>query len=116
FHQAKEYESQKSVMDSFYKLLNTMRESHPFPVVRLQELSSWAASGQYTAILDGNYPRRDVTEENAREDIKEGYDFYTSSLESGDDPIRKAAREVGETIGKAAEGIREKLKDAFKKE
>ena len=36
FLQAQEYESQKSIMDSFSKLLNTMKQSHPFPVVRLQ--------------------------------------------------------------------------------
>ena len=45
FLQAQEYESQKSIMDSFSKLLNTMKQSHPFPVVRLQELHTWASAG-----------------------------------------------------------------------
>jgi Zn-dependent protease with chaperone function len=116
FLQAMEYENQKSIMDSFSKLLNTMRESHPFPVVRLQELSSWASSGQYKAIIDGNYPRRDLAEENPREDLQGAFDYYKTVAQGRNDPVTKAAKEVGETIGKAAEGIREKLKDAFRKE
>jgi Zn-dependent protease with chaperone function len=114
FLQAQEYESQKSVIDSFYKLLNTMKQSHPFPVVRLQELRTWASSGHYQAILDGNYPRRDVTEENPRENMKDGYEYYKSKVTVSDDPVMKAAKEAGEAVGKAAETIRGKLKDAFK--
>jgi hypothetical protein len=114
FLQAQEYESQKSIMDSFYKLLNTMKQSHPFPVVRLQELRMWASSGHYQAILDGNYPRRDVTEENPKENMKDGYEYYKSKVTASDDPVMKAAKEAGEAIGKATEKIREKLKDAFK--
>jgi len=114
FLQAQEYESQKGVMDNFYKLMNTMRQSHPFPVIRLQELRTWASSGQYQAILDGNYPRRDMAEENAREDVKEGYEYYKSRVGARDDPVMKAAKEVGERIGKATESVREKLKDTFK--
>ncbi len=116
FLQAKEYEDQKSLMDSFSKLLNTMRESHPFPVVRLQELSSWASSGQYRSILDGNYPHRQSTEENPREDIKEAYESYKSAAAASDDPITKAVRDMGDSIGKAAENIRDRLKDAFRKD
>ncbi len=119
FLQAMEYESQKSIMDSFSKIMNTMRESHPFPVVRLQELHSWASSGQYRAILDGNYPRRDATEETretARQDAREAYESYKTAAAAGDDPIGNAVREMGDSIGKAAEGIRDKLKDVFRKE
>ena len=87
FLQAQEYESQKSIMDSFSKLLNTMKQSHPFPVVRLQELHTWASAGQYQAILDGNYPRRDVTEENPKDDIRDGYEYYKSKVTTSDDPV-----------------------------
>jgi Zn-dependent protease with chaperone function len=99
FLQAQEYENQKGVMDNFYKLMNTVKESHPFPVIRLQELRMWASSGQYQAILDGNYPRRDGGEENPREDIREGYEYYKSRVVESDDPVTKAVK---------------KLKDAFK--
>ena len=114
FLQAQEYESQKSIMDRFYKLLNTMKQSHPFAVVRLQELRTWASSGHYQAILDGNYPRRDVTEENPKEHVKDGYEYYKSKVTASDDSVMKAAKEAGEAIGKATETIRGKLKDALK--
>ncbi len=116
FLQAREYEDQKSVMDSFFKMLNTMGQTHPFPVVRLQELRTWASSGQYQAILDGNYPRRDMTQDNTKEDVKDGFQYHKSKVQASEDPLVKAAREAGDTLGKAAEGLREKLKDAFKKQ
>ena len=116
FSQALEYENEKGVMDSFLKLLNTMRESHPFPVVRLQELRTWASSGQYQAILGGNYPRRGQTEESAREDLKEAVDSYKSAADASGDPVMKAAKDLGEAIGRAAEGLRDKLNDRFRKE
>ncbi len=116
FLQAREYEDQKSVMDSFFKMLNTMGQTHPFPVVRLQELRTWASSGQYQAILDGNYPRRDMTQDNTKEDVKDGFQYYKSKVQASEDPLVKAAREAGDTVGKAAQGLREKLKDAFKKQ
>ncbi len=109
FAQAMEYENEKGLMDSLLKLLTTMKETHPFPVVRLQELRTWASSGQYQAIVEGNYPRRDLTEENPREDIKEAFS-------ASGDPIMKTARELGDALGKAAGEIRDKLKDRFRKE
>jgi Zn-dependent protease with chaperone function len=114
FLQAQEYENQKGIMDGFSKLLNTMKQSHPFPVIRLQELRTWASSGQYQAILDGNYPRRDMKDEGLKEDIKGGYEYYKSKMGASNAPVMKAAKEVGDKIGKATESVREKLKDAFK--
>lgn len=116
FLQAQEYEDQKSIMDSFFKLLNTVGQTHPFPVIRLQELRTWASSGQYQAILDGSYPRRDTRQENPEEDVKDGFQYYASKVRESEDPLVRAAREAGGTVGKAAAGLREKLKDAFKKQ
>jgi Zn-dependent protease with chaperone function len=114
FLQAFEYDSQKTLLDSVYKLLNTVGESRPFPVVRLQELRSWAASGQYQSILDGAYVRRGGESGNATGDVREGFEYYKSSLEQSDDPIVKAVKNVGESLGKAAGGLRDSLKDKFK--
>jgi len=114
FLQAWEYDNQKTLLDGIYKLLNTVGESHPFPVIRLQELRSWAASGQYQAILDGAYVKRGAENRGAAEDMKEGYDYYKNALDQSDDPLLKAVRNVGESLGKAAEGLRDSLKDKFK--
>ena len=114
FLQAWEYDSQKTLLDSIYKLLNTVGESHPFPVIRLQELRSWAASGQYQAILDGAYIKRGEAGASAADDVKAGYAYYKGEVEQSQDPLLKAVKNAGESIGKAAEGLRDSLKDKFK--
>ena len=83
-------------------------------MIRLQELRSWAASGQYQSILDGAYVRRGAETGSAGSDVREGFEHYASSLEHSDDPIVKTVKNVGESIGKAAEGLRDSLKDRFK--
>ncbi|MBU0928508.1 MAG: M48 family metallopeptidase [Spirochaetes bacterium] len=113
FAQAEEYESRKGLLDGIHKILNTVWESHPFPVIRLKELRSWAASGQYRAILDGNYLKRGFYEADAASDIKRGFDFYKEELAKGDDPLSTAARSLGEGLNKLGEGIGEALKGLF---
>jgi Zn-dependent protease with chaperone function len=115
FEQALEYENQKGIMDSFFKMLNTVWRTHPFPVVRLQELHSWASSGKYKTILDGTYPRRGAEEQTVKEDVKEAYEHYRSGFTDGDDAIRKRVKEAGDSLGKAAKDIGDILRDAFKK-
>jgi Zn-dependent protease with chaperone function len=114
FLQAWEYDNQKTLLDGISKLLNTVGESHPFPVIRLQELKSWAASGQYKAILDGAYLKRGAESAGPAEDVKQGFDYYRNALQESDDPLLKAVRNVGDSLGKAAEGLRDSLKDKFK--
>ena len=46
-------------------------------------------------------------------DVKEGFEYYKSSFEQSDDPIVKAVKNVGESLGKAAEGLRDTLRDKF---
>ena len=45
------------------KLLLVENRSHPFAVVRATELRRWVDSGDYTAILAGDYPRREDDDE-----------------------------------------------------
>jgi Zn-dependent protease with chaperone function len=125
FLQAQEYENQKSVVDSIHKILNQVWLSHPYPVIRLQELKTWASSGQYQSILDGNYLRRGFHQSTVEEDVKAGYEYYKESFETTDDPVLKFMGALGSELGKAtgsiAKGIektaselKERLKDAFK--
>jgi Zn-dependent protease with chaperone function len=114
FLQAWEYDSQKTLLDGISKLLNTVGESHPFPIIRLQELRSWAASGQYQAILDGAYVKRGAEPRDPAGDVKEGFDYYRAVLQQSDDPLLKAVKGVGETLGKAAGDLRDSLKDKLK--
>ena len=114
FAQAQEYEAQKTLLDSVHKLFNSMGMSHPYPVVRLQELKTWAMSGSYAAILEGNYLKRGLAEEEPAEDIKAGFDYYKDTINNADDPISKFASNVGEGIEKAVGDLGDKLRDMLK--
>jgi Zn-dependent protease with chaperone function len=122
FMQAQEYENQKSFLDGIHKLLNQLWASHPFPVIRLQELRAWELSGYYQTILDGNYLRRSLYQGNTQEDMKAGYEYYRETWKNKDDTLSKVAFDVSEEIGKvaeglgkAAEGIGGTIMDIFKK-
>ena len=142
FVQAQEYEEQKSLVDGIHKLLNQLWMSHPFPVIRLQELKTWEVSGYYQSVLDGNYLRKGVYQSDAQEEAKAGFNYYRESWKNKDDAlshlasdltdeIGKVADGLGKTaiasdlteelgkvakgLGKAAEGIGDSLKDVFKK-
>ncbi|MCP3988855.1 MAG: M48 family metallopeptidase [Actinomycetia bacterium] len=45
-------------LDAFFKFMSTAGRTHPFPVIRVAELSKFIEGGPYTAILDGDYVRR----------------------------------------------------------
>ena len=115
FQQAWEYENQKTVLDSVLKVLNTAGESHPFAVVRLQELHSWAASGEYAAILSGAYTKRGDPAASTASELKAGWEHYFSEAKESNDPLVKTVRNAAGSLGKATEGIRDALKDILKK-
>ncbi len=115
FLQAQEYEDKKGLLDSFHKILNQVWMTHPYPVIRLQELKSWAASGYYESILAGNYFRREHRIDDAQADIKDGYEYYKTTISASDDPISKLLSGIGNGIEKAAGDIGEKLKDMMGK-
>ncbi|OHD18768.1 MAG: hypothetical protein A2Y38_21350 [Spirochaetes bacterium GWB1_59_5] len=114
FAQAQEYESRKGFLDGVHKLLNTIGESHPFPVIRLQELKSWAVSGQYQAILDGNYLKRGFHKAEAAEELKQGFEFYKGEFDKLDDPVSKTVRVVGDSLSKFGDDLGDALKGLFK--
>ncbi len=114
FSQAKEYDDQKSLVDSVHKLLNSAWLSHPYPVVRLQELKAWEMSGYYERIVGGNYLRRAVYEGSFQEEAKEGYDYYKSEFQKSDDPIIRTLNGIGDEV----EGVIRKMQpeiDGLKK-
>lgn len=113
FLQAQEYEGKKTLLDSFHKLLNLMWASHPYPVMRLQELKAWSLSGAFGGILAGEYPRRDSVPEDLRADVKEAYDYYKTTMGESDDPLTKLASGIGTGLEKAVGDIGDRLKELF---
>jgi RNA polymerase subunit RPABC4/transcription elongation factor Spt4 len=66
--QADDYEEMDdtSMINKVVKLMVLMQQSHPFPVVRVKEISQWAASPQYQAILRGEYQKKEAVRAPAR--------------------------------------------------
>ena len=44
-------------LSAYYRFMSTLGRSHPFPVIRVAELRNWVESGEYSAILGGEYLR-----------------------------------------------------------
>lgn len=113
FAQAEEYEQKKGLLDGLFKMLNTVWESHPFPVIRLAELRNWALGGQYQAILDGNYLKRGLHQADPAEELKQGFEFYKSEFDKNDDPLSKTVKNVGDGLSRLGDDIGEALKGLF---
>ncbi|MGI9616085.1 MAG: M48 family metallopeptidase [Acidimicrobiales bacterium] len=45
-------------LDAFFKFMSTAGKTHPFPVIRVAELSKFIDDGPYRAIIAGDYVRR----------------------------------------------------------
>lgn len=99
FDQAAEYESGGDILDSAYKLLNLLWQSHPFPVLRLSELKFWLDSGSYDKILSGEYKRRQ--DEEADDIIKE----FSEATQQYQEDILKSKDPLAETITKISDDI-----------
>ncbi len=108
FVQAAEYEGSGSMLDSMYKLLNLMGQSHPFPVLRLTELKSWVDRGDYAAILNGKYPQRGAeTGDNVGENFREAAGEYKSKFSSSQDPLEQATSKVMDAASVAGDKAKE---------
>lgn len=54
--QAAEYhDPDLNLMEKWFRFSNTSAETHPFPVVRCQELIEWSQGGAYARILTGDF-------------------------------------------------------------
>jgi len=100
FRQAREYEEGEGGLDSLYKLLDLLGESHPFPVSRMTALQEWERTGAYSAILAGDYPRRDSEgERDPERDFAGAREAYSSEFGSSADPLAQAAGKVIDALG-----------------
>jgi Zn-dependent protease with chaperone function len=86
--QAEEYDAVADVRDSVIKLLMLLGTTHPFAVVRFAELDRWVSEGEYEAILDGDYPRReDDQDASVRDEAKSAAQSYQDSWNRSADPL-----------------------------
>lgn len=102
--QAEEYREGGDLLDSVYRVLNVLGQTHPFAVVRVAELRNWIDSGAYDKILDGEYPRRD--EEDTRK--------YMDDLTEAASGYKETARDILEEVDAAVDRLKDKITDAWK--
>lgn len=104
--QAADYEGSGDLRDGVLKLLNTEKTTHPMAVVRAAELSRWAASDEYRVILAGDYPRRsDDGTASFADAARDAGRAYRKRMEESTDPLVGAVRDLGSTVGSAADSV-----------
>jgi len=104
--QAAEYEKAGDLRDGILKLLNTETATHPWSVVRAAEIRRWSDSEQYRAVLEGTYPlRADDKEASFADNAREAARSYKKRIDESTDPLVSAVRDIGNTVGNAAESV-----------
>jgi Zn-dependent protease with chaperone function len=114
FLQAAEYEKDTGALDSLYKLLNVLNASHPFSVIRLKELKTWAASGQYERIIAGDYVRRGQEKESMKESWNEAKSSYGDTVSQGKSIVSETLGGLKNGAEKIVEGLGKMFDDLFK--
>jgi hypothetical protein len=92
------------------KILALLRRRHPFPVQRIAEIDRWVESGEYDAILGGEYPRR----ENDPEDKgwgswKDSADTYKEGFKSSAEPFSKWVKSTSEDVARNANAALDRI-------
>jgi Zn-dependent protease with chaperone function len=104
--QGTEYESAGDLRDSLLKLLLLEAQTHPLAVVRAHELRRWVDDGEYTAIMSGNYPKRqDDATASMSQEAKNAAKSYADAFSRSQDPLVRFLRDLGE----GAPGLRDWL-------
>jgi Zn-dependent protease with chaperone function len=104
--QAEEYEQSGDLRDKALKFMNLMGQTHPFPVLRLAELKRWVDSGEYQAVLDGNYPRGGEAPKAAEHAWAD-----PDSADGPEESMSDLIQNLGQTVTDATSGVRSRLKD-----
>ncbi len=95
--QADDYDSGGDVLDSVVKLVNLMRERHPFAVTRVAELKRWVDDGSYDALMKGDYPHRaDDQGASIYDEFADGAKSYQEDVNVSKDPLARFASDVAE--------------------
>jgi len=102
--QSDEYREGGDLLDSVYKVLNVLGQTHPFAVIRVGELRDWMETGTYDRILAGDYQHRDEKDERPyRDDLQEAAAGY-----------KDAARELLDEVDATVDRLKSKIGEAFR--
>ena len=104
--QAEEYEGYGNVIDSVAKVLNLMGQTHPFPVLRLNELRKWVDAGAYDTMLGGDYEKINEDDKaSVYQEILRSASSYKETVETSRDPLMVALRRMGEEINDTTRSV-----------
>ena len=95
--QANEYKEWDSSIDRVRRFFTEISLTHSYPVRRVSEIVDWVHSGEYDAILRGEYVRRGE-EPDARTEAGDAVDFYTERF-------RRIFKDAGDTVSSAGEQV-----------
>lgn len=115
--QIRSYE-QNAGVDSVFKLLNLLDQTHPFHTLRAAELQRWSESPTYEAILRGEYRRRSEpqTPGSYGKDFGDAASYYANEamLKAGElsDMAREVAQQTGYAARRAAADARNAVRQA----
>ena len=88
-------------------------QTHPYAVVRAIELRNWVDAGSYTAVLAGDYPRRDEDAGAGVTDAaKEAAASYQEQFGNMQDAAGKLVHDVAGFLGSAKGWLDEQLRRA----
>ena len=108
--QAADYDASGDLRDGVLKLLNLEGQTHPFAVLRAAELQRWAGSGEYAAILAGDYPRRaDDPTVSVTDEVRAAARSYKESFDLSADPLVSVLRDLGGGVAGGVAGARDRV-------
>ncbi|MBN1697537.1 MAG: M48 family metallopeptidase [Spirochaetales bacterium] len=114
FKQAQEYDEGGDIIDSVFKILVLLRQTHPFPVLRLTELKTWIDRGDYEKTLGGEYIRReDENKEDVVNRLRKAAEQYTEDMKRSKDPLASVLSEPVDNIIKGVNKAVEDIGDFF---
>jgi Zn-dependent protease with chaperone function len=110
--QAEEYRAGGDALDSVYKLLNLLGQTHPFPVLRAAELGAWVRAGAYERVMSGEYDRRGTEKSASVADaIKDSARDYADQAGASQDPVVRFLRDVGGKGGRWLKRMQARVRD-----
>jgi Zn-dependent protease with chaperone function len=111
FAQGREYDEAGDLRDSVIKMLLVETRSHPFAVVRASELRRWVDSGDYTAILGGDYPRRgDDPDAPVSEAAQEAARSYAETFQQTQNTLGRLVHDAAGLVGSVKGWLDENLR------
>lgn len=116
--QSEEYENNVDFLESVYKRMIAFEKSHPFLAVRVKELKKWVEKGEYDAILNGDYKKREEGKKEdyhntAFKDFQDTYESYKQDIHESNDPINKIISSINDNASEITKKAEEFVRNIF---